>query len=151
MRVFMLLGLLGPLAVGLCGAAPAKDGHPLLIGTVWQGKLTQRGGGPDTFDCGFTVTKRDGEKFEAELHAKTANLELTYLVRGTVKPVAGKEKAKRYAVEFVSFDVKNVKNTGAVLGVPYTATQTGKTLAGTWTSEEFNIEGDFEFELGKKE
>ncbi len=144
------LGLFGLLAVALCGAAPARDGDTLVIGSVWRGKLTQRGGGPDTFDCAFKVTNRDGEKFEAELHAKTPNLELTYLVRGTVKPVANKDGGKRYAVEFKSFDAKNVKNVGAVIGVPYTATQSGKKLTGTWVSDEYKIEGDFEFEIAKE-
>ena len=47
-------------------AAPAKDGDPVLVGTVWKGKLTQKGefmgggGVPPEFDCEFTITKRDG-------------------------------------------------------------------------------------------
>jgi hypothetical protein len=76
-------------------AAPAKDGDPVLIGTVWKGKLTQKGeykgagGAPPEFDCEFTITKRDGEKFEADLFEKTPDLELTYLVRGTIKQGQG--------------------------------------------------------------
>ena len=56
-------------AVQLAPAAPvpagAKDGNPLPVGTVWKGRLTQKGGGPTGFDCEFKITKRDGEKLEA--------------------------------------------------------------------------------------
>ena len=142
--------LFGLVAVAACGAAPARDGDPLVIGSVWRGKLTQRGGGPDTFDCAFKVSDRDGEKFEAELHEKTPGLEVTYLVRGTIKPAAGKDKSKKYAVEFTSFDSKDVKNTSAILDVPYTATLAGRKVSGTWKNDEHKIEGDFEFEIAKE-
>src|SRR5438876_726849 len=81
-------------------AAPAKDGDPLLIGTFWKGKLTQRGGGPTGFDCEFKVTKRDGETFQAELYEKSDEIEVTYVVKGTIKPVDPKNKEKGYKVEF---------------------------------------------------
>ena len=149
MRV-LTAGLVGLVAVAACGAAPARDGDPLLIGTVWTGSLVQRGGGPRAFDCALEVTARDGDTFEAELRAKTGAQEVTYLVRGTIKPVAGRDRTKWHAVEFTSFGAKDVKNTGAVLGVPYTASLTGKKLAGIWKSDEHKIEGDFEFEIGKK-
>ena len=135
-------------------AAPAKDGDPLLIDTVWKGKLTQKGGGPSEFDCTFKITKRDGEKFEAELYEKSDEMELTYLVRGTIKPVDKDNKEKGYKVAFESYDAKDVKNTGAILKVPYTATLTGKKIKGSWKlpddSEFGMLEGDFDFELSKK-
>src|SRR5262249_49778482 len=130
---------------------PAKDGDPVLKDTVWKGKLTQRGGGPDLYECEFKITKRDGDKFEADLYEKTEFLELTYLVRGTIVPVDPKNKEKGYKIEFESYDAKDVKNTTAILKVPYKATLTGKKIKGTWKlpedSEFGELEGDFEFEL----
>lgn len=146
----MATAILMALATG-APAAPAKDGDPLVIGSVWRGKLVQRGNGADTFDCALKITHRDGAKFEAELHEKTDALELTYLVRGTIKPaVPGKDGAKRYTVEFASYEAKNVKNTGALVEVPYTGTLTGKKIAGTWKHDEYKAEGDFEFEIAKE-
>src|SRR5262249_48091218 len=100
-------------------AAPARDGDPLLIGTVWKGQLSQRGGGPTGFDCELKITKREGEVFEAELAEKSDTIELTYIVRGTIKLVDPKNKEKGYKIEFESFDAKDVKNTAAILKVPY--------------------------------
>lgn len=136
-------------------AAPARDGDPLLVGSAWRGKLTQKGGGPMVFQCELKVTKRDGESFEAELHEKSDTIELTYLVKGTVKQADPKDRKKGYKVEFESYDAKDVQNTTAILKVPYTATLTGKALKGTWKVPDDNkfapLEGDFEFELGKKD
>ena len=159
MRVF-LAGLFGLVAVALCVAAPAKDGDPLRPGTVWKGKLTQTGNhqgvpDPETFDCVFTVTKRDGETFEAELFEKTPALKLTYIVRGTVKPVDKDKPEKGYAVAFESTDAKDVENTGVITKIPYTATAQGNRLKGTWkhpaNEDGTTLEGAFDFELGKKE
>src|SRR5262245_31494111 len=134
-------------------SAPARDGDPLLIGTMWKGKRSQRGGGPTGFDCEMKVTKRDGETFEAELYEKSGVIELTYIVKGTVKPVDPMNKEKGYKVEFTSFDAKDLKNTSAILEVPYKGTLSGKTLKGSWKlpedSEFGQLEGDFEFELSK--
>lgn len=142
-------------------AAPAKDGDPVTAGTVWKGKLTQKGeykgmdGVPPEFDCEFTVTKRDGEKFEAELFEKTDGLKLTYIVRGTVKPVNKDKPEQGYKVEFESFGSKDVENTEALIKIPYTATLTGKKLKGTWkfpaNDDGTTLEGAFEFELTKKD
>ena len=132
----------------------AADGDPVLVGSVWKGKLTQKGGGPTEFDCEFTITKRDGEKFEADLYEKSDTLELTYLVRGTIKPVDPKNKEKGYKIEFESYGAKDVKNTTEILNVPYTATLTDKKMKGSWKLPEDSpfgmLEGDFEFELTKK-
>ncbi len=126
----------------------AKD-TPLPVGSTWTGKLTQRGGGPTGFDCEFKITKRDGEKFEAELYEKDDDLELTYLVRGTIVPVDAKDKDKGYKLEFKSYDAKDVKNTLEILNVPYSATLKDKKIKGTWKlpddSEFGKLEGDFEF------
>jgi hypothetical protein len=144
--------------VALQAAAPVPkgaDGDPVLKDTLWKGKLTQKGGGPESYDCVFTITKRDGEKFEAELYEKTDTLELTYLVRGTVKPVDPKNKEKGFKIEFESYAAKDVKNTSEILNVPYTATLKGKQIKGSWKLPEDSpfgaLEGDFEFELSKKE
>jgi len=142
------------LAFGLCatptGAAPARDSDPLIIGTVWRGKLTQRGGGPTDFECAFTITKRDGDNFEADLYEKAPGMELTYVVRGTIKLVASKEKMKSYKLEFESVEAREVKNTGVIIGVPYTATLTGRKIKGSWKDDEYKLEGDFEFEIAKE-
>jgi hypothetical protein len=148
---------------GTVAAAPvpanAPDGTPIPTGTVWKGKLTQRGGGPEAYDCVFKITKRDGDKFEATLYEKAVGsdegaLELTYLVRGTVTPVDPKNKDKGYKLEFKSFDAKDVKNTSEIVGVPYTGTVTGKSIKGTWKlpddSEFGKLEGDFEFTAEEK-
>jgi hypothetical protein len=135
-------------------AAPARDGDPLLLNSTWRGKLTQRGGGPTLFECELKITRRDGESFEAELHEKSDTIELTYLVKGTIKPADPKDKKKGYKVEFESYDAKELKNTSAILKVPYTATLSGKAMKGSWKLPDDNefapLEGDFEFELGKK-
>lgn len=139
--------------------ANAPDGSPIPTGTVWKGTLTQRGGGPEAYDCEFKITKREGEKFEATLYEKAKDseagfLELTYLVRGTVTPVDPKNKEKGFKLEFKSFDAKDVKNTSEIVGVPYTGTVTGKTMKGSWKlpedSEFGKLEGDFEFTVEEK-
>ncbi|QJW92872.1 hypothetical protein [Frigoriglobus tundricola] len=137
-------------------AAPARDGDPALVGTVWKGKLTQKGdfkgtgGVPAEFACAFKITKRDGEKFEAELYEKTPDLELTYLVRGTIKPAD-----KGFKIEWESVDAKDVKDTEAVTNIPYVGTLKDKKMKGTWkfpsNPDGTTLEGDFEFELTTKE
>ena len=143
-------------------AAPAKDGDLVLVGTVWKGKLTQKGeymgagGVPPEFDCVFTVTKRDGETFEAELFEKTPDLKLTYVVKGTIKPADPKDKGKGYRIEWESFDAKGVEGTTAVTKIPYAGTVKDRTMKGSWkhpaNDEGATLAGEFEFELsGKKE
>jgi len=159
-RCLSAVALLAVVALLNGYAAPAKDGDPVLIGTVWKGKLTQKGefrgaaGAPDSFDCEFTITKRDGEKFEAELLEKTGDLELTYLVKGTIKPVDPKNKEKGYKIEWESVGAKDVKNTAEIVGIPYTGTVKDKKIKGTWKhppdDEGTTLEGDFEFELSSK-
>jgi hypothetical protein len=146
-------------AFGLTGsllAAPAKDSDSVLVGTKWRGKLTQRGtfsggaNGPPQFDILLVVTKRDGNKFEAELQEKTKSLSVTYLVKGEIAPAAD---GKTRTLKFESFDSKDVDNTAPILGIPYSATLTGKSMKGTWklkrADKEIDIEGDFTVELGK--
>lgn len=159
--VKLLCAALAALVAAPASAAPTKGGDPVVAGTVWKGKLTQKGeymgmaGAPPEFDCEFTVTKRDGERFEAELSEKTDALKLTYLVRGTVKPVDKDNKDKGYKVEFESVGAKDVENTEALIKIPYSATLVGKKLKGTWkfpeNTDNTTLEGAFEFELTKKE
>jgi hypothetical protein len=157
-NVFALVGI-ATISALTSGAAPvpagAKDGNPLPVDTVWKGKLSQRGGGPTGFDCEFTVTKRDGEKFEATLYEKSDDLELTYLVRGTISLVDPKDKDKGFKIEFKSYDAKDVKNTAEIIGVPYTGKFDGKKIKGSWKLPEDSpfgeLEGDFEFEMSKKD
>jgi hypothetical protein len=161
-KVLPLVAVLEIVGLSLSGyaAAPAKDGDPVLVGTVWKGKLTQKGeykgagGGPPEFDCEFTITKRDGEKFEAELFEKTDSLKLTYIVKGTIKPVDAKDKDKGYKIEWESVGAKDVENTTEIIKIPYTGTVKDKKLKGTWKApaddEGTTLEGDFEFELTKK-
>jgi hypothetical protein len=163
LKALPVVAVLEVAALALSGyaAAPARDGDPVLVGTVWKGKLTQKGefmgagGAPPEFDCAFTVTRRDGEKFEADLFEKTPDLELTYIVRGTVTPADPKDREKGYKIEWTSVGAKDVKNTAEILKIPYTGTVTGKKLKGTWkvpaNDDGTTLEGDFEFELTKKE
>ncbi len=160
-RTFKLVVVVVVLAAGaLVRAAPAKDGDPVLIGTVWKGKLTQKGeykgagGAPPEFHCEFTITKRDGEKFEADLFEKTDELKLTYLVRGTIKPVDKDKPEKGYKIEWESVGSKDVENTEAITKIPYIATLQGKKIKGTWkhplNDDGTTIEGAFEFDLAPK-
>lgn len=145
-------------AVQFAPAAPvpagAKDGNPLPVGTEWKGRLTQKGGGPTGFDCKFTVTKRDGDKFEADLYEKDGEMVLTYQVRGTIKPADEKNADKGFKMEFKSYAAKDVMNTSEILNVPYVATLVGKTIKGSWKlpddSEFGMLEGDFDFRLEPK-
>lgn len=154
-----LLAIAGLLTAGVAFAAPVPKGageaDPLAKDSVWIGKLTQRGGGPDAYECEFTITKRDGEKFEADLYEKSGQLELTYLVRGTVTPADPKDAKKGFKIEFKSYEAKDVKNTSEILNVPYTGKIEGKKITGTWKlpddSEFGNLEGDFEFEPKKSD
>ncbi|MBN9119268.1 MAG: hypothetical protein J0I06_08925 [Planctomycetes bacterium] len=155
-RVFAMLALLVP-APGWSAAAPvpktAGDSGPMPAGSTWTGELTQRGGGPTGFACTFKVTKRDGEKFEAELYEKTDGFELTYLVSGTLTPIDPKNREKGFKIEFKSHGARDVKGTAEILGVPYTGEVKGKKIKGTWKVPEDspfnNLEGDFEFEPKK--
>lgn len=153
------LNVFAVLCLGGYAAAPVPKGaetaDPVQTGTVWVGKLTQRGGGPTGFDCEFKITKRDGEKFEAELYEKSDLIELTYLVRGTVTPVDPKNEKKGLKIAFTSHEAKDVKNTSEILGVPYTGKVVGKKITGTWklpdNSGFGDLEGDFAFEPKKDE
>jgi hypothetical protein len=137
-------------------AAPARESDPLLLGSKWKGTLNQRGtfsggsSGPPRFDIVLVVTKREGAKFEAELQEKTKDLKITYLVKGEIAAAAD---GKSYALKFESHDSKDVENTSALLGIPYSSTLSGKTLKGTWKlkrpADEIDIEGDFALELAK--
>lgn len=158
---FLCVALGGLVGAALAQAAPAKDGDPAAIGTVWKGKLTQKGeymgagGAPPEFDCEFTVTKRDGATFEAELLEKAEGLKLTYIVRGTIKPVEKDAKDKGYKIEFESIGSKDVENVEALTKIPYAGTLKGKSMKGTWkfpaNEDGTTLEGTFEFELTKKE
>lgn len=162
LKMFAAVALvLVPTAGVLVLAAPAKDGDPALTGTVWKGKLTQKGefkgtgGGPPEFDCELTITKRDGEKFEADLSEKTDELKVTYLVRGTITLVDKSNKDKGYKIEFESIGSKDVENTEAITKIPYTGTVKDKKIKGTWkypaNEDGTTLEGAFEFELTKKD
>lgn len=141
-------------------AAPVRDSDPVFTGTVWKGKLTQKGefmgaaNNPPEFDCEFTITKRSGEKFEAELFEKTPDLELTYIMKGTIKPVDPKNADKGYKIEFESVEAKGVKNTAPITKIPYSGVVKDKKMKGTWkhpeNSDNTTLEGEFDFELTKK-
>lgn len=121
-------------AAGL-SAAPARDGDPVLIGSKWKGTVTQKGTfagggeGPPAFEAVLTVTKREGDTFEAELWERSGEIRLTYLVKGEIGRTA---HGKGYTVAFKSVSAKDVSNTSPILGTPYTATLAGRTLKGTW-------------------
>jgi hypothetical protein len=146
------------IVVSAAVAAPVPETDPLLIGTRWKGKLTQRGTfasggmGPPEFKVVLTVTKRDRNRFEAELHevAEAESLSITYLVKGEI---TRDPMGKGYVVAFQSFDSKDVVNTAPILGIPYRGTVTGKKVEGTWKMPKndngIDIEGDFSLELGR--
>jgi hypothetical protein len=136
-------------------AAPVRESDPVLIGTKWAGKLTQRGtfagGGsaPPEFDCVLTVTKRDRATFEAGLREQSGGLRVTYIVKGEVTLLG---HGKGHAIAFRSVDAKDVVGTSAILGIPYTGTVSGRTMKGTWrhrTADGTDIAGDYSFELSK--
>jgi hypothetical protein len=133
-------------------AEPTRAVEDLLpVDSQWKGKLTQSGKTPanqlfpSELETVLTVTLRSGDAFEAELHESADNLDITYLVRGTV--VHGPDKA--LVIRFRSHAVKGVPNAGAYfLNVPYTARFTGDTLKGTWSYEdkedEIALDGTFQ-------
>lgn len=136
-------------------AAPVRESDPVLIGTKWAGKLTQRGefagggSGPPEFECVLAVTKRDNAAFEAELREQSSGLKVTYIVKGEITPTAS---GKSHTVTFRSVDAKDVVGTSAILDIPYTGTVSGRAMKGTWrfrTANGTDIEGDFAFELSR--
>lgn len=139
-------------------AAPVPKSDPLLIGTKWKGKLTQRGTfasggmGPPEFAAVLTITKRDRNAFEGELYevSDSASLRITYLVKGEIKHDV---KEKVYVVAFKSYEAKDAVNTVPILGIPYRATLTNRTMKGKWripkNDNGIDIEGDFTLELRK--
>ncbi|MBX9622410.1 MAG: hypothetical protein K2X82_01205 [Gemmataceae bacterium] len=143
-------------AAGGLAAAPVREADPLLVGTRWTGTLTQKGTfggggpGPPKFDTVFTVTRRDGAEFEADLRERTADLDITYIVRGEVVRAAD---GKGYTLSFRSVDAKDMVNTVPILGVPYTGTVAGRTLKGKWVhrrpAEGTEVEGEFALERAK--
>lgn len=148
----------GLLLVGATGlsAAPAKDdGDPLRTDSKWKGKLTQKGKIGDAevpldLEAELVVTKRDGEKFEAELKEwNDSGIKLTYLVKGEITKA---KDGKGYAVNFKSYDFKDAESQ-TFINIPYTGTLTGKRLKGTWKHPKndggITIEGDFTLELSK--
>jgi hypothetical protein len=130
---------------------PRADEDPLPVDSQWKGKLTQSGKTPDgqffppELNSILTVTQRSGNDFEGELHESTDNLDITYLVRGTLAQGADKSMV----IRFRSHGVKGVPNAGAYfLNVPYAAAFTGNSLKGTWAYEdkgdEIALEGTFQ-------
>jgi hypothetical protein len=140
-------------------AAPAPERDPVLIGSKWKGKLTQRGTfatggtGPPEFKIVLTITDRNRNSFEAELRevAEAQSLSITYLVKGEI---ARDKDGKGYVIKFKSVAAKDIENTNPLLGIPYEAALTGRTMKGTWkiprNKDGIEIEGDFEVELLKK-
>jgi hypothetical protein len=139
--------------------APAPERDPVLIGSKWKGKLTQRGTfatggtGPPEFKIVLTITDRDRNSFEAELRevAEAQSLSITYLVKGEI---SRDKDGKGYIIKFKSVAAKDIENTYPLLGIPYEAALTGRTMKGTWkiprNKDGIEIEGDFEVELLKK-
>ena len=161
-RVGVVGLLLGIGAAGLLSlpqsqvpAAPVKDRDPLLVGSKWKGKLTQKGtftggvSGPNAFEILLTVTERDGTSFAADLNEQAPSIAITYLVKGRIYA----EKDKTYSVTFKSVGSKDTFGTSPVLGVPYKGILCGTTLQGTWQlrnrSEGADVAGDFSIKCQK--
>jgi hypothetical protein len=116
----------------------------------WKGTLTQRAKTADNLffppelEATLTITKRDSDDFEAELHEHSEGLDITFLVRG--KLLRGADKS--YSIEFKSYDVKGMPNASIYyVNVPYTAQISDGGLKGNWNYEEkdngLSLEGDF--------
>lgn len=160
MKAILPVVVLALVSMPSAHSAPARDRDPLLIGTLWKGKLTQKGdfmgagGNPPEFECEFTITKRDGESFEAELFEKTDALELTYIVKGKIRPVDPKDADKGYKIEFESVGARDVKNTSPITKIPYAGVVKDRKMKGTWkvppNEDGTTLEGEFEFEFTKK-
>ena len=142
----------------LFGAAPVPEqkGEDLLaLDSKWTGTLNQKGkiDGAEIalkLEIELKVTKRDGNKFEAELKEwNDGGIKLTYLVKGEI--VKAKE-GKGHAVSFKSYDFKDAESQ-TFINIPYTGKLEGKKLAGTWkhpqNDDGITIEGDFTLELSK--
>ncbi len=155
-RVAWHAGAVVLVSASVLAAAPAPQSDPVLIGSKWIGKLTQRGTfasgamGPPEFQVVLTITGRDKNTFEAELHevAEELSLRITYIVKGEI---ARDKNGKGYIVTFKSVGAKGIENTFPLLGIPYEATLTGRTMKGTWkipkNKDGIDIEGDFTVEL----
>ena len=146
MEPFLVLNAFWPAAEPL-----RADEDPLPVDSQWKGKLTQGGKAasslsfPPELNTILTVTHRNGNDFEAELHESAENLDITYLVRGTV--THGSDKS--LVIRFRSHGVKGVPNAGTYfLNVPYAAKFTGDTLKGTWSyddkDDEVALDGTFQ-------
>jgi len=111
-----------------------KDEDPLPVDASWKGKFTQMGTHPElTFppelEATLTVTRRDGDAIELELHETMPGLDITFLCKGMVT----KNADGSLGLEFKSHAVKGQPNAGYYLiDVPYSAKIMGDTIKGTW-------------------
>ncbi|QDU20020.1 hypothetical protein [Urbifossiella limnaea] len=137
------------------GATPLPDVDPILAGTKWVGTLSQRGsfrGGapaPPAFQAVLTVTRRHGDRFEAELDEVAGPIRVTYVVKGVVTPAP---VGQGHAVRFRSVGTTLAQSTVPVLDVPYDGVLRGRSLRGTWKAPGnggTNVEGDFALEMGR--
>jgi hypothetical protein len=144
--------------IGLAALSAIRAGEPLRVeadplplDSQWKGKLTQGGKTPPgqffppELIAELTVTHRYGNEFEAELHETAENLDIVYLVYGSI--VQGTDKS--VTLRFRSHGVKGVPTAGSYyLNVPYTARFTGDSLKGTWTYDDkeadLALEGTFQ-------
>ena len=64
------------------------------------------------------------------------------------------DKEKSYKIEWDSVGSKDVKNTEALIKIPYTGTLKDKKMKGSWkfpaNEDGTTLEGEFEFELEAK-
>jgi hypothetical protein len=146
-----VVGVLFFAAMAGLAAAPAKDnGDPLRKDSRWKGRLTQKGKIEGTevpldLHAELTVTRRDGEKFEAKLKEwnDDSSIKLTYLVKGEITKA---KDGKGYKLTFTSHDVEDAVSQ-TFLKIPYTGAIPGTTLEGTWKHPDntngTTINGDF--------
>src|SRR5712692_9956607 len=152
-KLFVALAALASLALLATGRStePIRATEdPLPLDSQWKGKLTQGGKTPagqffpPELDAVLSVTHRSGDDFEAELHESSNNLDITYLVRGSV--VHGSDQS--LTIRFRSHSVKGIPTAGAYyVNVPYSAKLTADSLKGTWSyedkDEDIALEGTF--------
>lgn len=154
-RVFAVAAVVF-VAVAWVAAAPARPADPVLVGSKWVGKLTQKGtfaaggAGPPEFRTTLTVTERAGDSFAAELREDTDAIGITYVVTGEV---VRSPDGKGHRIDFKSVAAKDLRQTTAILGVPYTGSVAGRAMTGTWSlraaDEPTAIDGEFRLELAR--
>ncbi len=136
--------------VGGAETPPIAEEDLLPAGSQWEGKLAQVGAHPSIqfpseVNAVLTITRRDGDAFEAELRETMPGMDITFLCRGRLIRRADMS----LLLDMRSTSVKGIPNAGLyIVDVPYTARINGDSIKGTWKYVEKNkgidLGGDFQ-------